>query len=122
MLDPTAFENTTLLDGFTIRQLAVSSEPLLDALGREAVARTQIIGRDFYLTIRRGLSDRELSVTLYHEVLEAMTVACVEPPSSVREFNEGDFESAAYAAHDRLGVASPVNLNRMLQSYGFRER
>ena len=71
--------------------------------------------------MRSGLSDKECSVTLYHEILEAMTVAVANPPASVGEFNEADFERAGYEAFDQFGAASPENLNRMLQSYGFRE-
>jgi len=59
-------------------------------------------------------------VTLYHEILEAMTVACAHAPSSVKDFNEGDFERAGYEAHERLGPVTPESLNRMLQFYGFR--
>lgn len=50
-----------------------------------------------------------------------MTVACSDPPASLMEFNEGDFERGGYEAHEQLGTASPKNLNRRLQSYGFRE-
>jgi len=56
---------------------------------------------------------------MYHEVLEAATVASASPPRRVLEFNEGDFEQAAHAAHTRWGLASPENLDRMLQFYGF---
>jgi hypothetical protein len=66
------------------------------------------------------MSDREFSVTLYHEILEAVTLAAAEPPDSVMEFNEADFERSAYDAHDRFGAASPETLSRMLQLYGFR--
>jgi hypothetical protein len=48
-------------------------------------------------------------------------VASVEPPVGVIEFNEGDFERAAYEAHNRFGEASPESVNRMLQFHGFRE-
>ena len=37
-------------------------------------------------------------------------------------FNEGDFERAAYHAHDELGAASPATIDRMLQSYGFQSK
>jgi hypothetical protein len=47
-------------------------------------------------------------------------VASASPPDSVLEFNEGDFGRAARSMHDRLGEASPENLNRMLQLFGFR--
>ena len=58
---------------------------------------------------------------LYHEILEAATVASLHPPVRVMEFNEGDFERAARAAHAEWGDPTPENPNRMLQSYGFRE-
>jgi hypothetical protein len=58
---------------------------------------------------------------LYHEVLEAMTLACAHAPAGVWDFNEGDFERAGYEAHERFGLVSPENLNRMLQFHGFRE-
>ena len=93
----------------------------MDAIGREALARTSIIGREFEITLCPGLSGKELSVTLYHEVLEAAAVASDDPPESLIEFNEGDFDAAAYAAHDLFGPARPMALNLMLQSYGFRE-
>ena len=120
MIDPRIFQNLRLVGGFTVVHVENAKQPLIDALGREAIARTAIIGRDFYITIRSGLTDEELSVTLYHELLEAMTVASDNPPESVRMLNEGDFERAAYRAHDELGEASPATIDRMLQSYGFR--
>lgn len=120
MINPILFEHLRLPHGLTIVRLELTSEPLVDALGRQAIARTAIIGREFHITIRSGLTDEELSVTLYHEMLEAMTVASDNPPESVRMFNEGDFERAAYRAHDELGEASPVSIDRMLQSYGFQ--
>lgn len=120
MIDPRTFQNLRLRGGFTIVRLEITDEPLIDAIGREAVARTAIIGSEFYITIRGGLTDEELSVTLYHEILEAMTVASENPPSGVRMFNESDFEQAAYRAHNELGEASSATIDRMLQSHGFR--
>jgi hypothetical protein len=84
------FKNVTLCGGFTIVRVEVSEERIVDALGREAIARTAIIGRKFQIQVRAGLSEKEFSVTLYHE------------------------------AHEQWGFATPQNLNRMLQSYGFR--
>jgi hypothetical protein len=48
-------------------------------------------------------------------------VASSAPPASVTEFNEGDFERAAYAAYEQYGPATPKSVERMLQFYGFRE-
>ena len=121
MLDLSSFENVPLQGGFMIVRVEVAGEPLRDALGREAIAQTRIIGGKFEVAIRAGQSEEEQSVTLYHEVLEAATIAAPNPPPSVIEFNEGDFERAAYSSHKQFGIASIENLNRMLQSYGFKE-
>lgn len=120
-MDLTQFDHLELLGGFLILHVEISGEPLIDAIGREALARTSIIGREFEITLCHGLSEKELSVTLYHEVLEAAAVASDDPPESLIEFNEGDFDAAAYAAYDLFGPARPMVLNLMLQSHGFRE-
>jgi hypothetical protein len=121
MIDPASFKNVRLRGGFVITDIKFTDAPMVDALGREAVAQTRVVGRTFQLTIRAGLTDRELSISLYHEILEAATVGSWPPPDSVMEFNEGDFERAAQAAHAEWGTATPENLNRMLQFFGFRE-
>lgn len=121
MIDLRSFENISLRGGFTIVRVESTADPLLDALGREAIARTRIVGRKFEIAIRSGLSEEEQSVTLYHEILEAATVASPNPPPTLVDFNEGDFERAAYSSHQQFGIASIGNLNRMLQSYGFKE-
>jgi hypothetical protein len=121
MIPLTDFTNLELVGGFRITHLEIDDEPLTDALGRDAVARTAIIGKRFELTIRSGLSEKEFSVTLYHEILEAAAVASDDPPECVLEFNESHFEAAAYAAHESFGPATPCSLNQLLQSYGFRE-
>ncbi|HUI08129.1 MAG TPA: hypothetical protein VL486_14105 [Verrucomicrobiae bacterium] len=114
MIDLTSLKNVRLRGGFSIAEIGLTHEPLVDALGREAIALTRIVGTEFRLLIRSSLSDEELSVTLYHEILEAVSVASLHPPDSVANFAEADFERAARRMHDSLGEASPENLNRML--------
>ena len=121
MMDPASFKKVRLRGGFVIAGVKFTHAPMRDALEREAVAQTRIVGGRFHVLIQAGLSDRELSISLYHEILEAATVASLHPPGSVMELNEGDFERAAQTAHAEWGDATPENLNRMLQSYGFRE-
>ena len=119
MIPLTQFDNLPLRGGFIISRVRRSQEPLVDALGREAVAETRVTGQRFELVLSAGQSDEELSVSLYHEILEAAAVACHDPPASVINFNEGDFEQAAQLMHTTLGEASPDNLDRMLQHFGF---
>jgi len=120
MIDAVSFINVQLRGGFVIEDIKFTRGPLKDALGREAIAQTTIVGRKFHLLIRSDLDDDELSVTLYHEILEAASVADSNPPASVMDFNEGDFERVAREMHKALGKVTPGNLNRMLQFHGFR--
>jgi len=119
VIDIRPFRNLQLRGGFVIEEIQLTNIPMVDAIGREAVAQTKIVVRGFRLFIRAGLNDEELSVTLYHEILEAAAVADDDPPAAVLDFNEADFERAAREAHERWGYASPDNLNRLLQFHGF---
>ena len=121
MIDVARFKNLRLRGGFVVVEVEFADEPLVDAVGREAVAKTGIVGMRFDLLIRAGLDERELSVTRYHEILEAAAVASADPPAGVLDFNEADFERVAHTMHDELGAASPENLNRILQPHGFGE-
>jgi hypothetical protein len=119
VINTDSFLNQPLVGGFFIAEIELTHDPLEDALGREAVAQTRILGREFRLVIRSGLSDEELSITLYHEILEAATVASLHPPESVLDLNEAGFEAAARLANQTWGEASVKNLNCMLHFYEF---
>src|SRR5205809_6207925 len=119
MIDLSALQNLRLRGDFTIVRLELTNEPIADAIGREARARTRIVGRGFDLLIRAGLSQLELSVTLYHEILEAAKAVIENPPATFRELNEGDFDRAAYQSHGQVGAGSPQKLDWLSQLYGF---
>ena len=120
VIDIRQFKNLRLHGGFLIKVIELTDAPIVDAIGREAIAQTSGIARDFRLLIRAGLSEPELSITLYHEIIEAASVAIASPPATVMDFNEADFERAAHEAHERWGNPSPANLNLLLQFHGFR--
>ncbi len=121
MLNLAQFCRIALPGGFSIVEVRLSSQSLLDPLGRPAAAQTLIRGKQFHIVLREGMDDAELSVSLYHEVLEAATVAAENPPESVMELNESDFEESARAAHARYGMASPASLNEILENFGFED-
>ena len=121
VLDLSSFNHLRLLGGFSVIEVRHTSQSLFDPLGRPAAAQTLIRGKGFHIVLREGMDESELSISLYHEVLEAATVAAENPPESVLEFNEGDFEEAARSAHTRYGIASPTTLNEMLESFGFKD-
>ncbi|MBE0541040.1 MAG: hypothetical protein IH623_06625 [Verrucomicrobia bacterium] len=122
MIDPNQFISLQLRGGFIIKEIKFTNEPLVDALKRQAKAQTRIVANEFRLLIQGGLSEEELSVTLYHEILEAAAVGSMNPPENLMDFNEGEFERAAREAHARWGAASPANLNLLLQFHGFHEQ
>ena len=119
VIDISQFKNLRLHSGFIFREIELTDTPIMDAIGREAVAQTSAIAGTFRLFIRSGLSDKELSITLYQEILEAASVAVADPPATVIDFNEAGFERAAHEAYERWGNASPANLNLLLQLYEF---
>ncbi len=119
VLDLTAFKSLSLRGGFLIVEVRLTSQSLWDPLGRPAVAQTLIRGKQLHVLLRDGMADAESSVSLYHEILEAATLAAENPPQSVVEFNEGDFENSARLAHARYGTVSPESLNQMLARFGF---
>lgn len=61
----------------------------------------------------------QISISIYHEVLEAAAVAAQHPPVAVSNLNEAGFEAAARSAQKRLGMATPDNLNQLLADFGF---
>lgn len=119
MLELAPFQNLPLRGGFLIAEVRLTAQPLLDPIERAAIAQTVVCGVRFHIFLRADLDERELSVSLYHEVLEAATVAAEPPPETVMDFNESHFEQAAQAAHARWGVATPETLNQMLAEFGF---
>lgn len=93
---------------------------MVDGIGRPASARTIINQGRLRIHLQAGADDTELSVSLYHEVLETATVWADDPPLEVMQFNEGDFERAAREAHKRLGPVSLRTLRLLLKNHGFQ--
>lgn len=119
MLDLVPFQQLPLRGGFLLVETVLTAQPLLDPIERAASAQTVIRGLRFHILLRADLDEKELSISLYHEILEAATIAAASPPESVMEFNEGDFEREARAAHERFGNATPLSLNQLLAEFGF---
>lgn len=71
------------------------------------------------ITMSDGLSSEEVSITLYHEILEAATVSRTNPPASVQVLNEAGFEEIARRFHGKLGPATIESLSEMLRELGF---
>lgn len=114
------FDYQPLRGGFLLVKIAVTSEPMFDAIGRVALARTSIVGANITIELSADFAAPEqFSISIYHEVLEAATVGALNPPAAVCELNEAGFEAAAQHAHATLGEASPDTLNRMLAAFGF---
>lgn len=119
MIELGAFDNQPLRGGFLLKNVGLAAVPMTDAIGRPALARTTVIGETFRVELQANLTEEEVSVSLYHEILEAATVAAVHPPEGVLELNEAGFEAAARQMQAELGWVSPLALNQMLEIFGF---
>ena len=119
-MDLTSFNEINLAGGFYLRAVRVSSVEMIDPLGRPALAKSVIEGQNISISII-SLPDNETSISIYHEILEALTVAYDSPPESVMMMNEADFEEAAYEAHKIYGFATPSSVLLFLRNYGFYE-
>ena len=115
-----AFRNLPLPGGFLLASVELDANPLTDAIGRAALAKTTVEGSALTITLALGQSDEEQSISLYHELLEGLTVAWSIPPAAVIEFCEADFEREAREAHNRFGVASPASVLAFLAAFDFR--
>ena len=111
---------TTLHSGILIESIECEDE-LFDVIGRPATGWTRQIGHRLEITLLKGLSAEEASVTIYHEVIEgAMGVHFPDDvPVALHEVNEAQIDDLAVEYHQRLGPATVESLNEMLQDLGF---
>jgi len=114
------FINLRLPGGFVLTDVTEIAEVMIDPVGRPAVAKTIIEGREIWIILSAGMSDLEQSISIYHEVLEGLTVAMDRPPRSVENFLEHDFEAAAASAHAQFGFATAEKVVNFLQMFGFQ--
>jgi hypothetical protein len=115
------FRDLKLPQGFTLLGVELVDDPMRDAIGRPALARAVIEGHTLSIEIAAAQTPDELSVSIYHELLEAMTVGVQSPPRAVWNLNEAGFEQAAQDAHRLHGLANPRNVLIFLSDYGFTD-
>ena len=116
-----AFRGLQLPNGFTLLKIELVASPMSDAIGRPALAKAVIEGETISIDLLADQTSDQLSVSIYHELLEAMTVGVPSPPQSVCALNEAGFEKAAQDAHRRHGLANPHNVLNFLHEFGFTE-
>ncbi len=92
-----------------------------DAVGRPDLARALIEGRTISIEIATAQALEELSVSIYHELLEAMTVGVQSPPRAVWDLNEAGFEQVAQGAHRLHGLANSRSVIIFLSEFGFTD-
>ena len=119
-MDLEVFDYQPLRGGFFLLKITVNAEPKFDAVGRRALARTSIVGTNITIELAGAkTSPEQISISIYHEVLEAATVGAMNPPASACGLNEAGFEAAAVRVQATLGMACPASLNQMLEGFGF---
>jgi hypothetical protein len=122
MFQTSEFPDLHLVESLSISEVSVVDGPIEDLFGQSAAGKTLIAGGKLHIQILSSQSDEEKSVTLYHEILEAITVAATFVPGRFRDFAERDFEREGYRAFNQFGPASPSSLAAMLQFHGFKRQ
>ena len=115
------FSGLQLPQGFVLIRIELVQAPMRDAIGRPALARAVIEGRTIFIDLAADQTADELSVCIYHELLEAMTVGVALPPLMVCDLNEAGFERAAKDAHRRHGLAKACSVIDFLHEFGFKD-
>ncbi len=120
-MDLESFKSLRLPGGVILLGIELEEAPMVDAIGRPALAKAVIEGNTVAVALAAGQAPAEMSISIYHELLEALTVALAAPPASVCDFNEAGFEDAAREAHRRFGLASPSTVLTFLHDFGFTD-
>ena len=118
-MDLEQFSDLKLPHGFRLLGVEVADTPMLDAIGRPALARAVIESGTISIYLTVDQTPDEVSVSIYHEVLEAMTVGVPSPPAEVCDLNEAGFEQAAKDANRRHGLANAASVLIFLREFGF---
>lgn len=114
-----AFANLTFPSGHFISEIVGIEGKMLDPIGRPALAKAIIEGKRIAIQISSDLNEREIGISIYHEVLESLAVALDEPPESVMELNESGFEKQAQEAYLQHGYPTPEILLSWIGKMGF---
>jgi len=114
-----SFRELRLPGGFVISSIDAVPPPLIDPIGRPALAKTTIQGSRIAIVLDATQPADEQSISIYHELLEGLTVALPHPPGSVIDFCEGDFEREARLAFARFGIATPESVLTFVATFGF---
>lgn len=118
-MDLEQFIDLKLPQGFRLLGVEEAEAPMLDAIGRPALARAVIENGTIAIYLSADQKPDEMSVSIYHEILEAMTVGVLSPPGEVCDLNEAGFEQAAREAHQRHGLANSTSVLKFLREFGF---
>ena len=118
-MDLGQFSNLQLSQGFRLVGIEIVEGPMLDAIGRPALAKAVIESNTIRIYLAAGQTPGEMSVSIYHEVLEAMTIGVPVPPPRVFNLTEAGFEQAAQDAYQRHGLANKVSVINFIHELGF---
>jgi hypothetical protein len=114
-----AFANLNFPSGHFIFEIVGVEGKMLDPIGRPALAKAIIEGKRITIQISSDLDEREVGISIYHEVLESLAVALDEPPESVMELNESGFEKLAQEAYLQYGYPTPEIMLSWIKKWDF---
>ena len=120
-MDLESFKSLRLPGGFILLSIELEDAPMVDAIGRPALAKAVVEGNTVAIALSAAQVPAEMSVSFYHELLEALTVGLADPPASVCDLNEAGFEAAAREAYRCFGLARPSTVLNFLHDFGFTD-
>jgi len=79
-MDLESFKSLRLPGGVILLGIELEEAPMVDAIGRPALAKAVIEGNTVAVALAAGQASAEMSISIYHELLEALTVALAARP------------------------------------------
>jgi hypothetical protein len=110
----------TLGSGFSIESISVAEGKLGSrgtSLGQTTIE--PIRSGKMTIPLAPGQTPYEQSVSIYHEVLEAVSLDAKKPPAMLLDLSEQDYDLLAYMAQEQFGTATVENLQKLLVALGF---
>jgi hypothetical protein len=111
-------DGATLPGGIRIRSVTLADE-IEHIAGGTALAQNSIIGNDVIITLASNQSNRQVAISIYHELIEvAIYKTRLNPPAALANLTESGIDALARRYYNTLGVPDVQKLTTMLRELG----
>jgi hypothetical protein len=115
-----SYQNQKVADNASIKSVAISPTPVTDYAGKPVFAKTSMTAGGMTITLTPGMNPQDQSVTMYHEVAEAVALEQPEAnlPMFLQNLSDNDYTVLGELAFEQYGPATPDNISRLLREIG----